>query len=467
LTDRQTTCIKATAVIVAALTFQTAGYGQSPEASDPLLGQGLNLMRSGDFEGAAATLRKAVQSSPASATAHYNLALALLRLEKNSEAADELKKVTMLAPQLAPAHYNLAVLLERSGDLNQAIEQLQAFRTLNPGDPAALIHLVGDYFKTENSTQALALAREALSQFSDLRVKAQLGLLLVQNGHSVEALEPLETVVRSAPEAVGVMPVLARAYLETGHPQQALTVLHEAAKLKLDGAESYYGSLGKWLLEKRRLADASAVLKQGIEQVPTSVNLNLMLGVAEADLHGTAAARPYIEKALKIDPQAALGYNLLGNLFLRLGSYEDAARSYQHATELAPTNDLYWYDVALALERMNKLTEAIPYAEKAVQLKPERGIAHYMLGKLYAKLNRSTEAIGELETCIRLEPQADSSYYLLARTYRKLGNESKAEEWSSKLTKRKAMRDQQVGLMGPASESTSLLDPPAPWDKLP
>ena len=116
---------------------------------------------------------------------------------------------------------------------------------------------------------------------------------------------------------------------------------------------------------------------------------------------------------------------------------------------------------------MNKLTEAIPYAEKAVQLKPERGIAHYMLGKLYAKLNRNADAIQELERCIRLEPQADSSYYLLARTYRKLGNESKAEEWSSKLVQRKAVRDQQVGLMGPASESRSLLDAPAPWDKIP
>ncbi len=163
----------------------------------------------------------------------------------------------------------------------------------------------------------------------------------------------------------------------------------------------------------------------------------------------------------------ALGYNLLGNLFLRLGNYQDAVSNYKEAAELAPNNDLYWYDVALALERMNKLIEAIPYAEKAVQLKPGRGTAHYMLGKLYAKLGRSADAIQELETCIHLEPQADASYYLLARTYRKLGNESKADEWSSELVQRKAMRDQQVGLSGPASESISLLDAPTPWDKIP
>ncbi len=278
--------------MAATLVFQVMGFGQSPEASNLLLGQGLSLMRLGDFEGAAAVFRKAVQSNPTSATAHYNLALALLRLTKNSEATDELRKVTALAPQIAPAHYNLAVLLEGSGDLNQAIEQFQAFRALDPSDLAALIHLVGDCFKIGDSVQALSLAREALSRSSDLRVKAQIGLLLVQNGHSYEALEPLETVVRSAPEAVGIMPVLARAYLEAGHLQQALALLQRAAKLKPDEAENYYGTLGKWLLEKKRLADASSVLKQGVEDAPTSVNLNLMLGVAEADLHGTAAAQP-------------------------------------------------------------------------------------------------------------------------------------------------------------------------------
>jgi tetratricopeptide (TPR) repeat protein len=498
---RPNTKIKAITLLALAVPVHVAAFQQSGEAVESLLSDGLTLMNSGDFRGAASKFHGAVQSRPASAAAHYNLALALLRLNENSEAAEELKKVTVLAPQIATAHYNLAILFEQNGDFTQAIEQLQACRDLNAADPAPTVHLVQDYFKTGAASKALGLARETLSQSSDLRVKAQLGIVLVQNGSAEGALEPLETVVHSAPNATTVIPYLARAYMDIGNPGKAEDLLKQAVQLnpqdtgihfslgrvllassKLDKQQQgldelntairlspqtseYYETLGRWLLERNQLEHASSVLKQGLEQVPTSVNLNLMFGIAEADLHGTTAAKSYIETALSLDPHAALGYNLLGNLFLRNGLYDDALKNYTKAAELAPQNDLYMYDVALALERMNKLAQAIPYAEKSVSLKPDRGITHYLLGKLYAKVDRHADAIPELEACIRLDPQAYPAYYLLARTYRKHGDQPKAEQWAAKLNELKAARDYRIGLSGPATASTSLLETPAPWDK--
>ncbi|MBV9081175.1 MAG: tetratricopeptide repeat protein [Acidobacteriaceae bacterium] len=479
---------------------QLAAFWQGGHAVESLLADGLALMKSGDFQAAASEFQRAVQASPESAYAHYNLALALLRLDKNSEAADEFKKVTVLAPQIAPAHYNLALLLEQNGDSPHAIEQFQAFRALNPSDGAAIVHLVYNYFRAGAATEALSLAREALSQSSDLKLKAQLGVVLFENGHASDALEPLEAVIRSAPNALSVIPYLARAYVETGDPGKAKDLLRHALQLNPDDpglhfslgrlllassnletqqegtdevnaaihlsprTSEYYEALGRSLLERNQLERAASVLKQGLERVPASVNLNLMLGVAEAELHGATAAKPYIEKALSLDPRAALGYNLAGNLYLRNGIYNDALKNYMQAAKFAPQNDLYLYDVALVLERMNKVAEAISYAEKAVSLKPDRGITHYILGKLYSKLERNADAVRELEACIRLEPSAEPAYYLLARTYRKLGDESKAGQCAAKLNELKAARDSRVGLAGPATASTTLLDTPAPWD---
>jgi len=422
---------------ISVLVLTIFAYGRGFEQdSESLVSQGISLMRSGDFEGAVEKLRESIRANPASSAAHYNLALALLRLQRNSDAIEELQRVTALAPQIAPAHYNLALLLEESGRVPEAIEQLREFRALNPGDPAGVVHLISDHFKEGDSTKALSLAREALAQSQELKLQAQLGTLLAQNGQAREALQPLENVLRSAPDAVAVMPYLGRAYLETGQAEKGLAVLHQA--LKLNPEEDH-----------------------------ASVTLNLLLGVAEADLHGAAAARPYIEKALRLDPQSALGHNVSGNLFLRVGNYEAAKQSYKKAAELAPRNDLYAYDVALALERMNSVAEAIPYAETATRLKPERGITHYMLGKLYTKIGRNADAIRELETCIRLDPETDASYYLLARTYRKLADNAKAEHWMTKLAELKAARDRRIGLSGPATESQSLLDPPTPWVRTP
>jgi len=235
-------------VLMLAISARAGGFQQSVETSNSLLTQGLSLIRSGDFQGAAEKLRESIRANPASAAAHYNLALALVRLEKNSDAIEELQKVTALAPQIAPAHYNLALLLEESGRLPDAIDQLRAFCDLNPGDPAGVVHLIGDYFKTGDSTNALSVAREALAQSPEMKVQAQVGMLLVQNGHGSEALQPLENVLRSAPDAVAVMPYLGRAYLETGQAEKAIAVLRQALKLSRDGN-------------------------------PASVTLNLLLGV--------------------------------------------------------------------------------------------------------------------------------------------------------------------------------------------
>ena len=79
----------------------------------------------------------------------------------------------------------------------------------------------------------------------------------------------------------------------------------------------------------------------------------------------------------------------------------------------------------------------------------------------------NADAIRELETCIRLDPKAEASYYLLARTYRKLADNELAESWMTKLSQLKAAQDRRIGLSGPATASTSLLDAPAPWDRTP
>jgi tetratricopeptide (TPR) repeat protein len=224
--------------------------------------------------------------------------------------------------------------------------------------------------------------------------------------------------------------------------------------------------LARAYLGAGKLDLATSLLEQGIRQFPASVDLYLMMGIAEAERHGAAAAKPYITRGIKIGPEVPLGYNLLGNLDLRVGDYENALRNYRKAEELAPENGLYYYDVALVLERMDRVAEAIPFAEQSIRLNPDRDAGHYLLGKLYFKSGRQAEAIRELEVCIRLNPQADAPYYLLARTYKQLGRQDRAEEWNRKLTQLKEEKNRRIGLMGPANQLSDIQNAPLPWDRI-
>ena len=110
------------------------------------------------------------------------------------------------------------------------------------------------------------------------------------------------------------------------------------------------------------------------------------------------------EQAIALDPHLALAHNVLGFCYFRAGDYPRAYNAYAEALRLQPANALFAYDVALALEKQNKIAEAIPFAEKAAAATPPPPSAHYLCGKLYAKGGKLPDAIHELETAIELNP---------------------------------------------------------------
>ena len=78
------------------------------------------------------------------------------------------------------------------------------------------------------------------------------------------------------------------------------------------------------------------LLRRAVEKVPPSIDLYLMLGLAEAQVHGADVARPFIERAVAMNPKIAPALNLLGNCYFRLGAYAEAANWYRKAVELNP-----------------------------------------------------------------------------------------------------------------------------------
>jgi tetratricopeptide (TPR) repeat protein len=476
--------------------------------------------------------REALALDPRSQAAHYNLALNLLRLGQSEEAIQELEQVVAVDPRFGPARYNLGLLLEQKGRFKEAADQLEGALAAQKTDSGALLHLVHCHFKAANAARALELAREGLARDLPLEAVGRLAFLLVENGFAADALPALERARAGGYASEELAWFLARAYLETGRPSQAVElleplrqsgswrVLHalglalaaaqrreaaiealrQAVLLKPDeapvryslgslllkadngddqraGAEEirraielapaeaeHYIALGRWLLQQRQLDEVIGLLRRAVERLPASVDLSLMLALAEAQAHGAAVAIPLVEKAIALDSRVAPAWSLLGNCYFRVGDYERAVAHYKKAIELNPQNDLYLYDLALALERQNRVSEGVPLLERAIQLNPNRDISHYLLGKLYEKLDLRSEAIHELEASFRLDPESDSACYLLARVYGKFGDRARAEEWGRRFAQLKEVKDRRVGLAGPASEPPVALGLRNPWD---
>ena len=202
-----------------------------------------------------------------------------------------------------------------------------------------------------------------------------------------------------------------------------------------------------------------ALLQDAARYARLTAQATLLLGLAQASVHGTDAARPVIEQAIALDPQIALAHNVLGFCYFRAGDYPRAYDSYAEALRLEPANGLFAYDVALDLEKQNKIAEAIPFAEKAAAVTPPPPSAQYLLGKLYAKAGKLVDAIHELEVAIQLNPSMPYPYYLLARTYMQSGDSQKAQEWNIRFQDLKRAQDKQGTLGPPSSEPADGLAP--------
>jgi protein O-GlcNAc transferase len=441
-----------------------AAVGLNPKLAAAHLYLGVAENQLGNVVTAIPHFREALRLEPNSDAAHYNLALSLLRTGKNEEAIRELQDAVRLNPHLSDARYNLGLVLSQAGRFHEAVPHLEAAKKNKPRDFAVLVHLARAYLGSKESARAIELLAPFRSQ-SIWQVHSLLGLAYVDTAQPVAAMQELRKAIRLKSDEASPrysLGVLLLKSSDLSDQREGADQLRKAIDLA-PGEADYYISLSRWLLQQKALVDVVALLRQGIRRVPPSVDLYLMLGLAEAQVHGADVARPLIEKAVEMNPQIAPAFSLLGNCYFRLGEYASAVKYYGKAAEIDLQNGLYQYDLALALERLNRVAEAVVFGEKAVQLNPGRGSAHYLLGKLYAKLNRNDEAVREFETCVKLEPTLDYPYYQLARSYMKMRDSAKAQEWNAKLMEVKAAKDRQVGLAGPASD-LNLLESAKPWE---
>lgn len=96
----------------------------------------------GKYEEAIDILRKATETDPKSAAAHFNLGLAHYIAGQHAEAAESYKRALELRPGLAAAHFNLALAYIRMKDRTAALEQYNALKPINPAMAEQLYKMI-------------------------------------------------------------------------------------------------------------------------------------------------------------------------------------------------------------------------------------------------------------------------------------------------------------------------------------
>jgi tetratricopeptide (TPR) repeat protein len=324
----------------------------------PLLLVALLLAQSADFDAAGkkalearnyaeavAAFRQAVAADPKDYAAHFNLGFAYTMAGQDAEAAQEFKTVLDLHPGVFEAQLNLGVSLLR---LNRFAEAETAYRaalsikvdsaaaeeglaqalargnkpaeaephyrkaaTLDPTYMSSLLELAALYEANRQPAEAIAIFREFPT---DPAAQERMGALLLESGHSAEAIPPLEfAVARSATPANRL--ALAQAYAKEKQIAKAepLAAAALAQAPEDDALRMFYARL---LRDQRKFPEAAAQFQAVATRQPNSVGAwNELAGVL-------LVADKYQQALAAFDHVRALGAETTPDFFFRATAHD-------------------------------------------------------------------------------------------------------------------------------------------------
>ena len=149
---------------------------------------GFTMARLGKPEVALANYQKALELDPNCASAHSNLAVALVQ-EGNLEEAESHYRKALPGRPTAETHNGLGYVLARRGRTDEAIAEFRKAIELNPKFTPAYNNLADALVKQGNLDEAAASYRRSLAEKPSAAVYKALGAVLRQQGKDDEAAE--------------------------------------------------------------------------------------------------------------------------------------------------------------------------------------------------------------------------------------------------------------------------------------
>ena len=192
--------------------------------------------------------------------------------------------------------------------------------------------------------------------------------LLAQNKAS-EAVEPLREAARIRPGAI-VETQLGQALRRTGRIEEAIAILQQASEKQPPLSAAFF-ELGTLLHEKRRVAEAEAVLNRGIA----------------------------------IAPAGQLSF-ALGTILLERGDFDEASICFARALASNPGHPSALCGLGRARMARGELERALEKFREAMANSPSEGRARFLTAQCLFELGRPAEAMECLQALIAWAPQS-------------------------------------------------------------
>lgn len=228
----------------------------------------------------------------------------------------------------------------------------------------------------------------------------------------------------------------ARALHASGRALQAISAYRRAVKLEADQT-AYHYDLGNVFFDEKRYAEAVGEYARaiGLDFAHEASHENYIRAMKAQGKMPAEILLPYSEVMGVGFDHVAVAHLQTGRLRWEMGKRAIALVGFRRATELEPSNPIYHFNYAHALERTGKVDEAIDGYRRAIELAPNYAKALNNLAFIYEGKGRNALALFYYQQAVKYAPDYALAWNNLGILYGKRGRHRLEVEAFRKQTK--------------------------------
>jgi tetratricopeptide (TPR) repeat protein len=296
---------------------------------------------------------------------HYKLAIPLYR------------KALAINPSVVGVRLNLGLALFKGGDLKGAIPEFGAVLKSQP--------------ENQQATTLAGMAYYGLGQYK-------------------EAVPYLRDAARHSPQSLPLRLALAHSCLWSKQYQCVMDTYHEILALNADSAEADMLA-GEALDEMKDNAGAVALFRAASQANPKEPGVHFGLGYLLWAQKKYPEAAQEFQAELANDPNHVQSVEYLADSDVQMNQMDAAKPLLEKVVKINPALPLVHLDLGIVYTEADRKLDALRELSAAAKLDPKDVDVHWRLGRLYRSMGRKDEAKAEFDRASELNKAHDDENF--------------------------------------------------------